>query len=111
MKQHIEDTNKGELMVMGPGASAGAGSRKSMWGWRGHGTWTQEQPRFILVSGKRFLNLHAELFVAFVPDPDNRIYLKYYLKRCQKIPRSEIALSPVHKVQFVEHKQQTNSSK
>ena len=74
-------------------------------------TWTQEQPRFILVSGKRFLNLHAELFAAFVPDPDNRIYLKYYLKRCQKIPRSEIALSPVHKVQFVEHKQQTNSSK
>jgi hypothetical protein len=40
-------------------------------------TWTQEQPRFILVSGKRFLNLHAELFAAFVPDPENRIDLKY----------------------------------
>ena len=39
MKHHIEDTNKGELMVMGPGAGpgAGAGSEKSMWGWRGHG--------------------------------------------------------------------------
>ena len=74
-------------------------------------TWTQEQPRFILVSGERFLKLHAELFAAFVPDPENRIDLKYYLKTWQKIPRSEIALSPVHKVHFVEHKQQTNLSK
>ena len=38
MKHHIEDTNSridGDMM--GPGAGAGAGTRKSMWGWRGHG--------------------------------------------------------------------------
>ena len=62
-------------MSNGAGSGCGSGVQEEHVGLER--TWTQEQPRFILVSGKRFLNLHAELFAAFVPDPENRIDLKY----------------------------------